>query len=75
MTEETFTISDLLKIWLDLETQIPGDKKDSHRSLRLATELPWRKIKDNKAAVFRWALHAHSIMPLDSESLSELNHK
>lgn len=67
------SINDLLKIWQDIETQIPGDKKDSHRSLRLATELPWRKIKDNKAAVFRWALHAHSIMPLDSETLSELN--
>ncbi|MEE1171722.1 MAG: tetratricopeptide repeat protein [Ruminococcus sp.] len=67
------SINDLLKIWQDIETQIPGDKKDSHRSLRLATELPWRKIKGNKAAVFRWALHAHSIMPLDDYTFSELN--
>lgn len=67
------SINDLLKIWQDIETQIPGDKKDSHRSLRLAIKLPWRKIKGNKAAVFRWALHAHSIMPLDDDTLSELN--
>ena len=72
---KNISIKKLLNIWQEivLENPIPGDKKDDHRSLVLATELPWRKVKDNKAAVFRWALHAHCIMPLDSETLSELN--
>ncbi len=71
--KDTYTISELQEIWLELEETIPGDKKDAHESFRLSVKLAWQNIKDNKAAVIRWALHSHSIMPLDSETLKELN--
>ena len=47
---KNISIKKLLNIWQEivLENPIPGDKKDDHRSLVLATELPWRKVKDNK---------------------------
>ena len=56
-----------------MEQIIPGDRKDAHRSLRLAIELTWRKIRKNSAAVFRWALHSLSVIPLDSEIFDEIN--
>ena len=71
--KDTYTISELQEIWLELEETIPGDKKDAHESFRLSVKLAWQNIKENKAAVIRWALHSHSIMPLDSETLKELN--
>ena len=66
------SINELQKIWLKAEEHIPGDKKDTHESLRLAIELPWQKIKTNQAAVFRWALHARSVMPIDPDTFTEL---
>ena len=72
---KNISIKKLLNIWQEivLENPIPGDKKDDHRSLVLATKMTWKKIKDNGVAVFRWALHTNSIMPLDDDTLSELN--
>ena len=67
------SINELQGIWLEAEEHIPGDKKKTHESLRLAIELPWQNIKKNQAAVFRWALHVRSVMPLDSDTFTELN--
>ena len=69
---ECDSINELQKIWLKAEEHIPGDKKDTHESLRLAIKLPWQKIKTNRAAVFRWALHARSVMPIDPDTFTEL---
>ncbi len=67
------SINELERVWLEVEQIIPGDRKDAHRSLRLAIELTWRKIRKNSAAVFRWALHSLSVIPLDSEIFDEIN--
>ncbi len=69
---ECDSINELQKIWLKAEEHIPGDKKDTHESLRLAIKLPWQKIKTNQAAVFRWALHARSVMPIDPDTFTEV---
>ena len=66
------SINELQKIWLEAEEHIPGDNKEKHESLRLAIELPWQKIKTNQAAVFRWALHARSVMPIGPDTFTEL---
>ena len=68
----SLSIKKLLKKWSEIEVNIPGES-EKHKSLLRAVSLAWDRIKNDKAAVFRWALHTHSVIPLDEKTLDELN--
>ena len=70
----TDSINDLLAVWRDIGTTIPGEEKLGQNSLQFVIVQTWKIIKENSAAVYLWALHSYSKQPLDSDTLNELNH-
>lgn len=57
--------------WHQIEAYIPGYKEEN-ASLCRALTLTWNSLKDNKAAILRWAIHSLSLAPLDNTILAEL---
>ena len=68
---ECGSLKELLDSWHKIEQHIPGERV-THDSLTRALALAWESIKNNRAAVLRWALHAFSLLPLDEQTLDEL---
>ena len=67
------SLKELLDSWHKhkIELHIPGER-DTHDSLTSALALAWERVKNNRAAVLRWALHVCSLRPLDEQTLDEL---
>ena len=64
------SLKELLDSWHKhkIELHIPGER-DTHDSLTRALDLAWERVKNNRAAVLRWALHVCSLRPLDEQTL------
>ena len=69
---ECGSLKELLDSWHEIEQPIPGEQRDTHDSLTRALALAWESVKNNRAAVLRWALHVCSLRPLDELTLDEL---
>ena len=70
---ECGSLKELLDSWhkYKIELHIPGER-GTHDSLPSALALAWERVKNNRAAVLRWALHVCSLLPLDEQTLDEL---
>ena len=66
------SVAELLDDWYECECTTAGLRK-SQQSLRRALTLAWRNVRQTQAAVFLWAVHAHSVLPLDTETIKDLN--
>ncbi len=68
------SLDELLEHWHEIDHHIPGEP-ETHKSLTRAFALTWNGARQNRAAALRWALHAHSLYPLDRDTLQELRGK
>lgn len=68
------SLENLLRIWHTVEQNIPGEPT-RRKSLKKSLALAWNGVGQNRAAIFRWALHANSLTPLDQQTLEELRDK
>jgi tetratricopeptide (TPR) repeat protein len=68
---ECGNLKELLDYWHEIELHIPRERS-THDSLTRALALAWESVKNNRAAVLRWALHAYSLRQLDWQTLNEL---